>query len=788
MLLLFAAAPDALAVDGRVQIGYPTGSTSDEIEDDTAGRNKYRDGTWVPVCVDLFNDETGREFTGTLRILQRDRDGDLVATDQPVSVRGPRRYWLFPVAGPRRADEPFAVQLLNAEGNAEPIRSRVTGKAADKLLPAEQPLRLSSEDLLILDISDRPVVQLHQLAARGRQNPQPGDAVFNRPVVLGRKAARDLPPHWCGLDMVNVIVWDNPDPAVMTDPHQLRALTDWVKRGGLLVLGVARTWDAVQRSELGPLLPGPLTAAREDKSLPELAMFSKPDPDAPDKPPGELKTAVTLCPLNRADLRPGSRVLYPTDPNAGRVIVCRRAVGRGQLVYVGARLRDLYDQLDRTEDLAAQLVGLRKEPRSEQRRPPWTEEELFPRLSRLVGFETLTGLYFLFAFVFVVTYILASTFGVWRWLRSKGWQRYSWTAFAALAVAASLISLGAVRVIRGIGYDVEELSVIDLRAADAGQVGTRAYATSLYGLATGSHDRLDLILPQNWADLEKDDGSPRSLRPLPPEPGMTQEFFATPDLYHMVPQLAKLANVPFRATLKQFLGTWEGEIRGQVTASLATVRRGMYQELDERSWIKNELGVDLYGCWLLQADVNPEQLNPARWAENIRAVKVGNPPGSGILRNGDTAARLDLQAYGDSIDPLVRTRFAPRLSDLHKQWARMFGVRSDQGFGVEQPDVKVTSDMSEAALLLLTTFAEIRQTDDDPTIWSARTLGRTHLVGLDVSDLITKETMLLVGFSDAPGPARLCCRPGGSTGRYRYLKPRTALTMYRVLIPVKARN
>jgi len=785
---ILCLAGTALAIDGRiVQIGFRMSGTATDLTDESAGMQRYREGSWVPILVELFNEETAPLFEGKLRVMQADRDGDLAVTAEPVAVRGLRRYWLYTVASPQRGDSLFAVQLLDAEGNITRIRDSFSGKESDRLVPSpfNLPRKLGSEDVVVLDISDRQVTALYRLTSSVRRSDEDAAPLLSRPVAIARSSARNLPPHRCGLDMVNVVVWDAPDPAALPDAaHQVKALAEWVYHGGVLVLGVGRTWQNVEKSALAPLLPGPLTGTQDVQTLPEMEdSLRSPSADGPQRQDASLTSTITICPLDAAALRPGTRVLYPAGRPGPRILACRRLVGRGQVVYVGAELRDLYARSSDNDDLTIRLLGLRRGSKDDEPRPG-ADVELFAALSGLVGFEIEAGLYFLFAVVFVVCYILLTTLVAWQWLKARGWSHHSWTAFAAMAVVASLLSLGAVRLIRGIGYEAQELNVVDLHANDyQGQRRIEAQTTSFYGLKTGSHERLDILLPPDWTAIDEAADTPCTLRVLPPGPNAGQDYFVASDSYEIVPTRGRLLNVPFRATLKQFEGSWRGEIGGGITASLTCVRdESNHYRFDGNAWIRNDLGVDLHGCLLLQAEADPDQRPLRRWAAQIRAIQIGDPPERGILRRDATLTRLDTLAYG----PQNRRDFSPTLADLQTRWAEKFGVRLKRGYDLEERPAKVTADISEAALLLLTSFQEFKPAADP--VWGSRSLARTGLSGLDLSNLITKDTALLVGFSDSAGPARLCYRPAGSRRNFRAIRPSASLTLYRVLIPIKIKD
>ena len=63
-----------------------------------------------------------------------------------------------------------------------------------------------------------------------------------------------------------------------------------------------------------------------------------------------------------------------------------------------------------------------------------------------------------------------------------------------------------------------------------------------------------------------------------------------------------------------------------------------------------------------------------------------------------------------------------------------------------------------------------------------------HARHLDRSTLLTPETVLFIGFADAPGPVRLKIRSAGDGNAWRVLHPRSGRaaqrTVFRMTIPV----
>lgn len=789
LVVLTSGAPTR-AIDGRiVQVGYSMSETADPLIGQTAGAQKFRQLDWVPILVHLEADPSGALFRGTLLATQRDLDGDIVVSELPVTVRGPRDFWVYVSPASTRQEVPFAVKLVDEDGGSVTIHNSYTGAPVDRLVPPSPPLVVSSDTMVVLDISARRVQPLYRVATYSTEDKNAAGFLLDRPLAIGGHLAHDLPSSPLGLDMVDVVIWDGADPSQMVDAaQQLPALIEWVRQGGVLVLGVGRTWQTVERSALGRLLPGPLSEtktieSREDAQRLARRLF---DADDDESAAGAPMQPLTACPLARATLRAGARILYPSTPPGPNVLVAERSVGRGRIIYVGAELQDLYRAIGSKrlgDDLTMTLVGARRTipTADDSSSSPYgygtgyseRDESLADAAASAVSFSVQTGLYMLFAILFVIGYILVASVGSWQWLVRRGWQKHSWTVFALLAGVGSLFSLGAVRVIRGVGYDVQELSVVDMRAGEFD-----AQATSLFGLKTAAHDRLDLALPPDWTKVDPSVETPCSLRALPQSPNEAESTYLVADTYRMLPTLARLEDVPTRATLKPLIGHWTGPLGGRIQASLTCRDEGGRDVLDENSWLKNELGVDLHRCMLIQALTDPGPGPPTHRSgpSAIVAFQVGEAGTNGTIRNGQRIGNLRSMAFA----PGASVRDMTPLADFQRTWARRFRVATaTYGSGKTQP-VDTSRDTVEAALLLLTTFRELEEQRG-----SAIRLTPSYLSELDLSDQLTKDVMLFIGFSDEPGPGRLCYRATGSSRAFRAIQPATSLTMYRVLIPVE---
>ena len=81
-----------------------------------------------------------------------------------------------------------------------------------------------------------------------------GNRNYYRSICIASLPARDLPDRWWGLEAVDVVVWDEPNPDSLSIA-QLQALVRWVRNGGQLVLGVGPAGALIQKSALAEIMP-----------------------------------------------------------------------------------------------------------------------------------------------------------------------------------------------------------------------------------------------------------------------------------------------------------------------------------------------------------------------------------------------------------------------------------------------------------------------------------------------------------------------------------------------------
>lgn len=736
-------------------------------------RYVVRYGQWFPIQVEL--DAFGSQPQQvTLRCTKTDLDGDLVDyIEAPVVVTpdaGTKRAWLYASTSPMNTKQHVVVDVLGANG---------------ALLARSDPLAfepVSHDYQVVLDISDTPVTALRRLSASSGDyfDRLVGQHPYYRNRCVVRLRARDLPDRWIGLEAADVIVWDLADPTQFRNPDQITALREWVRRGGRLVLGLGAAWPKLRISELAELLP--LTGGRvqEVDALPGLlqtygqaGMATFPDP----------------VPVALADLVPGGRALLRDIVGKRPIdLVAMRAYGSGRVIVSAMRLRDLFALSNPAKSLPL-LFDLNKTTEKYLLNesvatmgfgPIW----LYRSLMTPTEFRGQASVLVLLAFLFVAVYIVLSTGASWLWLKRKRLTQLSWSVFAGFAVVASLLSIGAVRVMRGIGDQVRTVSLVDL---DAGS--TQGSARVFIGYTSPVKQRVDLR-------LNCDDGFVRALTSVGGE-----TLYATPERYQAIPRIGTLRQVPMRATLKQFEGVWTGSHTGTIRAQL-TANRNTGQITPE-SWIANDLGVDIAAGYLLLIDPRLSQHGgvPLRAAGlsrrprssmfhgetlvpppvNVLAVTLGPIPDKQTIR------QIGQKAYADYASAYQRWRASATTPDPHTEpvlptlWSLQTGVwinslRAGLSLRARVDPVMAAALMASTADLYLPTDGS-RDFDRPGTPISLHSLPN-----VDVTHWLTggagEGVAVLLLYVNAPGPATL-------VHGEREIPPRRGVCLYRVRVPIR---
>lgn len=773
-----------LLATGTVRAQPVTGDvTTSGFRAPTSAGFVARAGQWIPIMAEL-QVHGSEHFQGELRVECPDLDGDRVAyTERPVALtagQGLKRVWCYVVVN--RSDDALAAGTLDVIAGDGAVVNR---------LPLRQFDLLPNDTHLILDISERPITKLAD-GLGGERYLQGEDSAglqpFYRPIMLGKMPARELPDRWFGLEAVNVIVWDEPDPGALSIA-QLDALIAWVRNGGQLIVGIGASWGRIRESRLAEIMP----IAGEDPTVTVRTLELFFQNYVAGSEPREFKgpVAVTAAKAVRGiqvvnDLWPDRRTLN---------LVVMDSVGAGRITTVAASLRDLTSVTLTKDDgprgLSAayrffkrlfDLSEFSKEFRDAQIESAMMSLDNTHRVyADVIGpieFKATGGLLFFIALIFVVAYILVATLASWLWLQKKSATHLSWTLFAAFAVVGSVLSVAAVAVTRGFPR-VHAVSFINLEA------GSReGRATCYFGYRSPFREVVDLTLP----------GERNYLRPLTPA---QREFatYATPERYRAVAGGALLEGALMRSTLKQFEGHWEGDVGGTVRAQLEVQRDGDDLLLTPESWIKNDLPVKLTDGYLLFLDPRlPDAPDRAAWQKTHHFRRKGVlPPALGVIAirlpplepgaqardlgrpsQEDVARRLREWRPGD--DPENPREPRPDLPNLLD--VQSYCVKSPSPLALNVLKGRLIGEVEDAALLASTRNLHLPCYSSNALDRLGVRVSTSGMVDVDISHWLVYGQAVLLLFADDGGPAQLH-RDGVAQ------KPRSGESMYRVRVPIK---
>ncbi len=770
------------------------------------GAQLLREGNWTFVEVMLAYGGAA-PFSGVLEVQQPDRDGDIARCRTTVALAPgaeARPYAVYFVQAPRGSGQPVTVRLLDDRGQVVPILDE-QGGSHDSLL--SDPINsLSSEVGLMLDLSEPPIPLLGY-------RPPPKDPTIAKQAQsfdrweLRPLDPRSLPDRWIGLELADVVVWDDPDVSAVS-PTQLRALVEWVRFGGRLILSASRNWQTINQSVLAEVLPVTIQDVRPARELQEFTQKIMGD-DSHDLDAYFDEHPAARCvmtPVAGAVSIPSStKGLEGLDP-----LVYRRSVGRGTVTFVGASMRELFGAVplpkadSRSKGLLAEdaqrevaqraetfrgrvyerVLGIAKEsPQGDA----MNSAPLFEPIRATIGFQTAGLAYMLAAVGFAIAYTLTAAFGSWFWLKKRQLLHHAWSAFTLLALAGTALGSVAVVTLRGVTTRLEQTSMVD----GAANINP-AVASALFGVKTPSHMRLEVRLPLGGGEADADNDGLGPIRPLPSESGglLTTEEFVAPQSYEIANASELIEKLPVRATVKELDGYWDGTLDGRLEATLvmAPVRLTGRSESVDRfvrgTAIKNRLGVDLHDCYLL---VNPDEygvLGPA----GINCFFLGDIPASGSGADLDENSSSVRANYFDRADPRdsnskesERTRGQlPLLSKAMKEWSN--GLKSVLGSdqlqnlgGGEGRDAN-----AERALLLLSTLSAYDPDAKEGMGFSSTTLLRTHGRRLDCLHQLNRQQAILISFASKPPPVTI-----NIDGKRLFATH--GLSMYRFTIPIERR-
>ncbi|MBK7405402.1 MAG: hypothetical protein IPJ41_12410 [Phycisphaerales bacterium] len=575
LLALVAARPCTAQVDLLNQAQVEPGDLGEVgVRVEGVGlNNAARPGEWAGIRVRLVErGDTPREVI--VRASFTDLDGD-PANYEAVTTTNPSNeqpIWLY-------ARMPFDVgssagfRVTVFLGEEDPSGASPVGFQPGRLLGQTTynwPQSMPSAETGMLGVVG---INPGGLSGYGQGSNQVGNPLGHEWTQVVQLRPDGIPDRWMGLAMLRELVWNGVSPSELRI-EQVRALREWVERGGHLIIAlpdVGQEWFAVTNQELSSMLPAVVVTRQEGEPLPSLRTLVTDEDAAKLEVPETPTTVHTFEP--RADAGPGEADCILNDAQ-GRCIVASRSVGIGAVTLIGLPVTNRWlasRGLPEADVFWHRVLGRRGQIATEaefnemrtdskgnfdpQRRTLFRYDEDIPQEIAKSG-RSLAGV-MLGLVVFVIYWLVAGP-GGFALLKRRGWQRHAWLGFFGASIVFTALAWTGASLLRPHRVEITHLSFLDHVYGQRIQ-RVKSWASVLvpvYGDATVS--------------LESDDaaaGGSRFVQCVAPwEPArsantvLTQGTFPDARSYAIDARAPQTMTFPARATVKQVQLDWAGGV------------------------------------------------------------------------------------------------------------------------------------------------------------------------------------------------------------------------------------
>jgi hypothetical protein len=339
--LASAEGPPTIDKQVPIRVGLPSG---------TQGVGRMRQGAWAPVYVSLTAHKEGngqQQFKLVFDAL--DLEENPYTYTAPVPALGPDVPAV--VVGYLRApSQDFTVTLKTIDGKT------IHGPVKYQRTPEADPLKPVYPLYVVAGGSN-----LSELKEAMKPDPRPGEPPDSTSIdkyYARISKVHDMPDRWFGYDAADVVILTTDKDDFMKELNDSRsasrrkALAEWVRRGGKLVISVGRNHQLVNsllasmplpEVDKMPLVPFEITGSVQRKTLPIVGSWAIP----PAPPLGEGKAGVEVATLALGAERPkerglggGTHVLLVEDKTADgkdpeqRPIIVSSSCGLGRVILV----------------------------------------------------------------------------------------------------------------------------------------------------------------------------------------------------------------------------------------------------------------------------------------------------------------------------------------------------------------------------------------------------------------------------------------------------------------------
>lgn len=577
----------------------------------------YRPNCWVPMLVRVAAEKSG---TYQIRVIQEDLDRDHEIFRQDVSLTGSedgkaeQRFWMYFIPQPtdgglpdqsnggtlRDLQQQLKVILCDEKGRQLiqlPITQTILNIEKVQAGPVTSPKGVK----LILAVSDgaaQPIWRDYQQAIGTME-----DMVF----VTVRSV--DLPEDVRGYEMVDAVVYlgaSVPDPAKASDEKRFRALQNYVRAGGHLVVCQPAQRDTT--APLADLLPvdvreiapkqdlEPLHTLATEKYQQQIRATQAEEIDTGFNGEGRRRRrddwSLVQGPFMfaRADAKPNAVVEMKLNWGGGEETpyLARIGYGLGCVTWVA---HDLSDPAitshaksgwpwvwDKVLNYHNDLIIVDNQTAEQQKRPYWGANQY-----RDIGHTLLAGMNLSskskvlvsIAVVFFIAYWVVAGPGVYFYLLTKSRPQLSWFLFAFSAVVATVLTVLVVRlVVRG-APELHHVTLVRGTANEPNQIISR------FGLYIPRDGAQEIALPEV---------APKNVSYLVAYPQHPQQQQSDVEFPAQIPYVVPIhdaneegpvaISVPYRSTAKQFEARRIGEAGGTIAG------RGRLRATEARNLIE----------------------------------------------------------------------------------------------------------------------------------------------------------------------------------------------------------
>ncbi|MBC7783024.1 MAG: hypothetical protein H7144_04220 [Burkholderiales bacterium] len=563
----------------------------------------------VPMVVQITSDAAVPEDY-SLQVVQYDRDGDEVSYSRPVAVNpGDQSFWTYFKPEPINGGLP-SQQMGSASELAKRLRIFLATPDGSKRL-----VQISTAGRMpqMLDASDQLPGNKLILCIGRRPNVNEFDTSTVRTLGLRETVAmvtldtRRLPDNALGYEAVDAVVWTDADPERL-DAQQFRALRQYIRGGGRLI--VIQNSETARMARLDEFLPVRMVRSEEFASLEPLRSLLLPkgtllpvdpktelpvDPFSDARPPFRMARAVAV---------PGAVidtfVQWPDDQRTP--YIARHLYGQGMVGWVAQDITDpsvrsisagwprLWDRVFDWNLPRIDFPGTAKRADLERFKTRWQtggDKDLGAAFIEGLDLDSKTTALVSLAFVFFIGYWLIAGPGVHVVLAMRNRAQWSWFIFGAIALLATLLTVGLAQLVLRGAPQVRHVSLV--RSRSDGNDSARVMS------------RFGIYVPRDASDMPvsisgRDTAAPAIISPLAVDPRYSGRNVSERDARHVVPITNEDASeeltigVPIRSTLKKLQSEWSGQVAGRV---IGTPRLIQTDESLIAGQLSNNTGRDL---------------------------------------------------------------------------------------------------------------------------------------------------------------------------------------------------